>query len=368
MRVLHVAAGNLYGGVETLLVTLARFRNCAPMEPEFALCFEGRLVQELEASGVKVHRLGAVRVRNAISLLRARHRLAVLLKSGHFDAAVCHMAWPLALFGSTIKRAHVPLIFWQHLATNSQHWLERWAARLVPDAAICPSQFVGETLESIYPRLKPDIIHYPIPAPDIPDRDITRRAVRAELDIPADAVVIIQASRMEPWKGQMQCLRALARLRDLDSWICVQAGGPQRPFEYDYFESLKKIAADLGIAERVRFLGLRNDVPRLMAAADIYCQPNTGLEGLPIVFGEAMYAGLPIVSSIIGGFWELVDDSCGFLAPPDDIVSLASTLRSLIEDSQLRQRLARVAHDRAIAFFDPALQIGKLANLVTKVR
>ena len=368
MRVLHVAPGNLYGGVETLLVTLAKYRETAPMEPEFAVCFEGRLARELEASGVKVHRLGAARVRNPVSVLRARRRLAALLTKSHYGAAICHMAWPQALFGATIKAGNVPLIFWLHLATDGRHWLERWAGLTRPAVAICPSQFVGERLKNMYPGLAPEIIHYPIAPPAIADRDATRRQVRAELGIADDAVVIIQASRMEPWKGQMQCLRGLAQLRDLDSWICVQAGGPQRPFERDYFEALTKAAAELGIAERVRFLGLRNDVPRLMSAADIYCQPNTGLEGLPIVFGEAMYAGLPIVSSRIGGFWELVDESSGILAPSDDILSLASALRSLIESSDLRNRLGRSARDRAIAFFDPAQQIRKLFAIVTKVR
>ena len=73
MRVLHVSAGNLYGGLETVLVTLARCRALNPgLECEFALCFAGRAEDELRAAGATVHRLGEVRVRWPFSLHRGR--------------------------------------------------------------------------------------------------------------------------------------------------------------------------------------------------------------------------------------------------------------------------------------------------------
>ena len=76
MRVLHISAGNLYGGIETLLVTLARYRAlCPDMEQEFAVCSDGRLSAELEALGAQVHKLGAMRLRNPFSIVRARQRI-----------------------------------------------------------------------------------------------------------------------------------------------------------------------------------------------------------------------------------------------------------------------------------------------------
>lgn len=72
MRVLHINAGNMFGGVETLLTTLARSRALTPdVESEFALCFTGRLSSELAAAGVPVHMLGEVRVRYPLTLMRA---------------------------------------------------------------------------------------------------------------------------------------------------------------------------------------------------------------------------------------------------------------------------------------------------------
>src|SRR5881227_1748480 len=100
-RVLHVHSGNLYGGVETLLATLWRERAACPsLETQFALCFEGRLSEELRAAGATVHALGGARVRSPLSVRRARRSLSRLLRENDFDVAACHSSWSQALFGA----------------------------------------------------------------------------------------------------------------------------------------------------------------------------------------------------------------------------------------------------------------------------
>src|SRR5258708_1301061 len=136
MRVLHVGSGNLYGGVETYLVTLARLRDiCPAMEPEFALCFAGRLSQELQAHNAQVHSLGEVRSRFPWTVARARRTLKKLLRQESYDVVVCHSAWAQAIFGPVVHRAggtiKIPLVFYLHNAAEKRHWLERWAARVV---------------------------------------------------------------------------------------------------------------------------------------------------------------------------------------------------------------------------------------------
>ncbi|MGH7923667.1 MAG: glycosyltransferase [Candidatus Binatus sp.] len=363
MRVLHIAAGNLYGGVETFLVTLARFRQSAPaLEQEFALCFDGRLRSELAAAGASVHSLGAVRVRQPISIWKARHRLRAILNERRTDVVVCHMAWPYAIFAPVVRGSERSLVFWLHMATDGSHWLERWARMTAPDLAIAPSRFVAETLPTLFPRVDAHVIHYAVAAPDGSER-IERSKVRAELNTPADSIVIVQACRLEQWKGQAVHLRALAELRDLPGWICWMVGGAQRPHEMRFLGALKAQASELGITERVRFAGQRADVPRVLAAADIYCQPNTGLEGLPIIFTEALDAGLPIVTTDIGGFDEIVDDSCGIRVAPDDSAAAAGALRSLVTDPLLRKRLGAAGPARARSLCDPGSQIQAMKTL-----
>ena len=356
MRVLHIDAGRLYGGVETLLVTLARHRDLCPrMEPEFAVCFEGRLSRELRASGVPTHVLGAVRIRRPISIWQARRRLLALLEERRFDVVVCHMPWPQAIFAPVAKSVGVPQVFWMHDAAGN-HWLERWAARVRPDLVICNSSFTASSLHKIYPGLGPEIITYPIAAPERVDV----AGVRAEFDTPAEAEVVIQTSRMQEWKGHSLHLEALARLREIPNWVCWMVGGAQRPSEMRYLEGLRQMAAKARIAERIRFVGQRSDVPRLLAAADIFCQPNTGAEPFGIVFIEALCAGLPIVTTAMGGALEIVDNSCGILTKPGDIAELGNALAKLICDRALRQGLGAYGPQHARDLCDPARQLARL--------
>src|SRR5262249_13276946 len=191
-----------------------------------------------------------------------------------------------------------------------------------------------------------------------------RRQVRAELQTPADAAVIVQASRLERWKGHDLLLRALGGLRDLPSWVCWIAGGAQRPAGVAYLAELRQTAARLGIAERVRFLGQRTDVPHLLAAADLHCQPNTGPEPFGIAFVEALYAGLPVVTTALGGALEIVDESCGILVPPDDGAALQGVLRGLLADPERRRSLGQGGPARAMTLCDPAQAMQRLQNFL----
>jgi glycosyltransferase involved in cell wall biosynthesis len=382
MRLLHVSAGNLYGGLETVLVTLARCRALsAELQNEFALCFAGRAEDELRAAGATVHRLGEVRVRRPLSILRARRALRALIGERSFDTVVCHSPWTQAIFGTVVRQAGAASIFWLHDVAAGRHWLERWAARVVPDGAICDSRFTAATLPLIYPQLPEslelaplpqasrvpcEVVYYPVaPAPGVLPAD--RAAMRAELGVAAQAVVVIQVSRMEQWKGHRLHLKALARLAGMPQWTCWMVGGAQRPHEARYLESLRAEAAALGIGRRVNFLGQRGDVARLLNAADIHCQPNLGPEPFGITFIEALYAGLPVVTTSIGGALEIVDGSCGVLVAPNDPAALAGALGRLIEDRELRARLGTAGPARAAALCEPQAQMRALTRALNRL-
>jgi glycosyltransferase involved in cell wall biosynthesis len=184
--------------------------------------------------------------------------------------------------------------------------------------------------------------------------------VRASFQTPEDATVILQISRLEPHKGQLAHLEALALLRDLPAWVCWQVGSVQKPEEIQYFEDIKNAAVRLGIEDRVRFLGWQPDVQKLIAAADIYCQPNIYPEPFGITFIEALYARKPVVATSLGGPKEIVDDSCGFLIAPNDAPLLADTLRELIGNERLRNELGAAGPLRAQRLCDPATQMRQL--------
>lgn len=369
MRILHVHSGNLFGGVETMMLAMVRHRHlCPELESTFALCFKNRLAGELMMSGAEIHDLGEVKIRRVDSVWRARRHLADLLRAESFDMAMTHSAWSQTVFGSVIRQTGLPLVNYLHGAATGHHWLERLARRTPPDLVLANSRFTASTAKNIYPNTPCEIV-YPLFAP-VHSISITgeeRARIRAEMQTDENAPVIIQVSRMETGKGHALHLQALSRLSHLPGWVCWMVGGALRPEEIPYQDELKKLAADLGIADRVHFLGERMDVPQLLAAADIFCQPNVSPDSFGLVFVEALAAGLPVVTTAMGGALEIVDDSCGYLTLPGDPESLALALHRLIEHPELRRQLGDNGLVRAQGISDVKKQLMRLEFICGKV-
>jgi glycosyltransferase involved in cell wall biosynthesis len=105
-------------------------------------------------------------------------------------------------------------------------------------------------------------------------------------------------------------------------------------------------------------------VPQLLAGADVFCQPNRAPESFGITFVEALWAGLPVITTSIGGGAEIIDDSCGLLVEPGNTTQLARSLRSLIESPELRARLACAGPQRARELCDPAAQMKQMSEFL----
>jgi glycosyltransferase involved in cell wall biosynthesis len=367
VRVLHLHSGNLFGGVETILRELLLSRHLAPeMDSRFALCFEGELGRQLAEAGAVVHYVGPVRLSRPFSVRRARLRLGRLLESELFDACVCHSTWTLAALAPAVRARRLPLVYWVHGVVSARHWLDRWATQAPPDFLIGNSRFSAAAATVLFPGVSCRVLYCPRKPLEAPaDPVVARRATRARCRTSEDAVVILQISRMEPLKGQEVHLEALAQLRDDPTWVCWQVGGPQRPSEVRRFEALGQLARRLGIEKRVRFLGERRDVANLLAAADVYCQPNVGPESFGVTFVEALDAGVPVVTSDIGGAAEIVDASCGILTAPGDVDAVAAALRALVGAPELRARLGAAGPGRARSLCDPATALPGLAAVLS---
>jgi glycosyltransferase involved in cell wall biosynthesis len=366
MRILHIAAGNLFGGVETMLLTLARQSGlCPEIAASFAVCFEGTLSSELRRTEAPVHVLGEVRASKPWTIWRARRKLLEILDQHLCDMVICHSAWPHAVFGPVIGKAGVPLLTWLHNPAGGTHWVERWAGRTRPDCVICNSQFTAGTANSLFPNVPIEVVYCPVAETE--NSTCHRAQVRAELSTSGSAVVVIQVSRWERLKGHLIHLEALGKIRQLSEWVAWFVGGAQRPSEARYLEEVKQRARQLSLTDRIRFLGQRADVPRLLAAADIHCQPNTEPESFGISFVEGLQARLPVVTTAIGGALEILDDSCGILTRPGDAEGLASSLRLLIGRSDLRLRLGRAGPARAKALCNPERQASRLYALCQRV-
>jgi glycosyltransferase involved in cell wall biosynthesis len=173
---------------------------------------------------------------------------------------------------------------------------------------------------------------------------------------------------MESWKGHRLLLEAARRMNEAGTnapWEIWIVGGPQRPTEEAYLQSLHGQVANCGLQTRVRWLGQRSDVPQILADADVFCQPNAAPEPLGVVFLEALGQGLPVVSINFGGAQEVIPAAAGILVEPGDIAALAAALRGLIDNPAERQRLqgAGTAHARRLA--DPLERLRDLQRALS---
>ncbi len=355
MDVLHLYSGNLFGGVERLLLTLAS----AEPSHRVGLCFEGRLAASLRAAGRAPEMLGEVRFRHPWSVVRARRAVARTLRARRPDAVICHSAWAHALFAGPVRAAGLPLGFFLHDLSSGRHWLDRVAARTLPGAVFVNSPATAEAAARLFSGARAQVVTPPLqPWPGGGDRE----AVRRELGAAATDAVVLLFSRLVPLKGHGLLLDALAHLPTDLPWRVWVAGGARTPAEAAYLAGLQVKAARWG--ERVRWLGERADIPALLSAADVHCQPNTGPEAFGLSFCEALQAGLPVVTTQAAARSGVVDAACAVVVPADP-VALAEGLGRVLRDGGLRAQLseagrARVAEACDVGRFARGLEAGLL--------
>jgi glycosyltransferase involved in cell wall biosynthesis len=183
-----------------------------------------------------------------------------------------------------------------------------------------------------------------------PSEPGTRQRIRAELGIPEDAVVCLTVARLGFSKGYQYQLDALARLQRWEGWPqlhFVWAGeGHMRP-------RLTILSRLFGGEDRVHLLGLRNDVPDLLEAADIFVLPSQ-YEGMPLGVLEAMARGLPVIATAVAGTPEALGGTGRLLPDPAQAPiaePLADAIRELAADPALRRRLGEAARVRANEHF-----------------
>jgi sugar transferase (PEP-CTERM/EpsH1 system associated) len=172
-------------------------------------------------------------------------------------------------------------------------------------------------------------------------------AIRDELGLKASDLVIGTVGRLEPVKDHDTLLDALALVRNagLPFKAIIAGDGSLR-------DALDRRAAELGLQGAVLFLGERSDVENVLAASDIFVMSSRS-EGLSNTIIEAMAAGLPVVSTAVGGADELIADGVtGRLVPPANPAALAQSLAHLLRNPTEREAMGRRAHQRAASDFD----------------
>lgn len=219
--------------------------------------------------------------------------------------------------------------------SRSAYWQLRALARGVDRYLAVSRDIADELVERLgWPAAKIEVVYNAV---DLARFEVEAPAgLREELDA-VGRPLVLTAARLDNQKGHSFLLRALAQVPEA---VLVLAGdGPERG-------RLEGLAEEVGVAARVRFLGRREDVPQLLASADVFALPSL-YEGSSLAVLEAMAARRALVSSAIGGTDELItDERSGLLVPPGDTAALAVALRRLLANPELREKLAGNARER----------------------
>ncbi|MEO6809279.1 MAG: glycosyltransferase [Isosphaeraceae bacterium] len=187
---------------------------------------------------------------------------------------------------------------------------------------------------------------------------VDRAEVRASLGLPTDAPLALFVGRLAAQKGVDDLLKALDLLQHVrpDLRTLIVGDGPLRG-------DLEELANAFRLGGSARFLGHRDDVPRLLAAADLLVLPSL-YEGLPNVVLEAMRFRVPVVATAAPGTTEVVNDGqTGLLVPPRAPKELARAIRTLLDEPEFARRLGEAGRARVEADFRAETMVARFAEL-----
>lgn len=347
VRVLWLTKGLGRGGAEMLLLSLAKVidPSLVRLDVGYVLPHKDALVPSLRAAGVTVHCLaGDSRPGGWVMRLRQ------LLAKGQFD--VVHTHAPVI---GTAARLLAPtgsvLLHTEHNVWGRYRRPTRWANAATINRNVMVWAVSDSVAQSIRPwpvgrnRTEVEVMLHGIDPTQVRTGTEARRAGLARLGLADGPFTVGTVGNLTPKKDHDSLLRAMVRVRDRfrGARLVIIGTGPRE-------QHLRQLAQELGLSEAVLFTGIRDDVPDLLPAFDLFAMSSLH-EGLSIALVEAMAAGLPVVATRVGGIPELVvHEESGLLVPPSDERALADAIGELAADETKRGRHAQAATLRAARF------------------
>jgi L-malate glycosyltransferase len=371
MRIFHMVNSLDMGGSEHQMVEVASRQKVRGYEVIVGcLSSRGSLIEVLKQAGISVIEFnpkGALfRPRGILQLLR----LTWFLVRNSFDVVQFHDLYSTLMGVPAARLARVPVIL--SCRRDLSHWWwytprRRRFLRHIQNHStyvIANSQAVSDFLVE-RDGFDPNLIRV-IRNGVALERFTTVRPDKGRLfpHLGAQSRLIAVVANMNvETKGHADLIRAAVEVSQefCDAKFLLIGEGAERTH-------LEAMTAGLGLSKTVLFLGLRNDVPNILACCDLFVLPSWA-EGLPNSVLEAMAAGLPVVATRVGGIPEIIDDGeSGLLVAPRDSHALAIAILQLLGNEGLAKRLARSAQERACAQFSFERLLSELDGLYLEAR
>jgi glycosyltransferase involved in cell wall biosynthesis len=344
--VCHVLHSLQFGGAEVLARQFALGMQ-SEFRPVFACLDElGPIGRQLQEDGVPVHVLERRPGIDPHCLLQLRS----WFRDNRVSLIHAHQYTPFfyASLARLVSR-QIPVLFTEHGRHYPDVRRRRrvWANRLLlrsRDRIVAVGQHVRNALidnEGLPPQ-RIEVIYNGVDAAAFDMPRVARREVRGELGYTDQDSLVVQVARLNPLKDHGTAIRAMSIIAKSfpNAHLLLVGDGEER-------RSLVELVDRLALQPCVRFLGARNDVPRLLQAADLFLLSSVS-EGIPLTLVEAMLARIPVVATRVGGVPEVIEhEVSGLLAEPGDAAGLAQCVDWLLRDKGCADRLVKFGYDRA---------------------
>lgn len=360
MRIMHLSRATLM--IRQFLLPLIRQQKEAGHEV-YVCSSDDEHVNALVDEGIEVFPHHLQRSLNPLILAREIRRIRRILTAQQVDVLVCHSPLGAGVGRIAAHWADVPrIVYMAHglpcaPGQNFVLWhfwfaIEKYLARITDrvlvmndyDEDLCRTRLYGDSTKVCrIPGMGVDIQRFD------PSQNLTaRQEVCAELGIPSEATLVLGIAYLIPEKGIFVYQDAAMDLckKASNLYFLLAGNGPRE-------QQLIRRSRRYGLSEHFRVLGWRNDVHRLMRAADMYVLPTYYFEGLPVSILEAMACGKPVITTKHRGCEDVVvDGETGYLVPVRDSRALSQQIMHLTENASLRRAMGDAGRRRIEEHFE----------------
>ncbi len=365
IRVLNIISDTNIGGAGRVIINYLKYADRSRFETAVAMPRGSALKEPVEALGVTVYEVDGMADRSLD--LKAIRELKALIRVLMPDIVHTHGALSGRIAG---RQCGAAVVFTRHSAFPVKPYLKkgpgRWLNKLInehyADAIIAVSPATAENLTDA--GISGERIDIMMNGVEPVERVSPERcaALRREYGLrPGDAVFGI-AARIEEYKGHADILRALAAIGDRhpEAKLIIAGTGS---FEGE----VRRLAAELGLGDRVIFTGFLRDVAPVLSLLDVQVNASFGTEASSLAMLEGFSMGIPAIASSYGGNpWQVKEGVSGLLFPPRDVEKLAALMDRLCEDRALVEKLGLGARREYLERFTGEKAAGRIEEIYTK--